>query len=236
MSKVVTIHQPDFMPWLGLYNKIARADELVILDHVTNNPRDGFWCRRVMMMVGGKPAWVSLPLVKEEGKVAIPINQMEINPTQFRVLRKSFDSIRFNYTKAPYFKEVFPLVEEYFASEDNNLARRNSKFLIDTMHRLNINTEIVFSSDLDCNQKSTHLLVEILKKRNATEYLCGAGASGYQDDSLFGQSGIQLRYNNFQHPQYPQFNTTSFQKGLSIIDALMNVGFSETERLIKLSR
>jgi hypothetical protein len=42
------------MPWLGLFNKITNADELIILDHVTNNPKSAeFWCRRVKMLIGG---------------------------------------------------------------------------------------------------------------------------------------------------------------------------------------
>ena len=234
MGKKITIHQPDFMPWLGLYNKISKVDELIVLDHVMNNPRDSaFWCRRVQMMVAGKPSWISVPLVKEEGKLAVPINQMEINIREEKLLQKTVDTIRLNYARAPFFKQTFELVEKYFNSSEKNLLKRNFSFMVETLNKLHINPQIVFSSALDCRDKATHLLVELITKRNGAEYICGTGASGYQEDELFQKANIRLTYNSFQHPTYTQFNSTVFQKGLSIVDALMNVGFEGTEKLIK---
>ncbi len=32
MAKVVTIHQPNYLPWIGLFSKVARAEELIIYD------------------------------------------------------------------------------------------------------------------------------------------------------------------------------------------------------------
>ena len=79
MTKIVTIHQPDFMPWLGLFNKINNADELIVLDHVINNPKSPeLWSRRVKMLIGGKDHWMSVTLKKDEQNTFIPINKMEL--------------------------------------------------------------------------------------------------------------------------------------------------------------
>ena len=54
---IVTIHQPDFMPWLGLFNKIKNADEFIILDHTINNPKSPALKGR---NIGG---WIAPPIL-----------------------------------------------------------------------------------------------------------------------------------------------------------------------------
>jgi len=63
--------------------------------------------------------------------------------------------------------------------------------------------------------------------------LCGGGAGGYQADQKFADAGIELIYQDFQHPTYPQGDSAAFVPGLSIIDALMNCGFEHVSRLIE---
>ena len=64
-------------------------------------------------------------------------------------------------------------------------------------------------------------------------YLCGGGAVGYQKDEVFESSGINLLYQNFLHPAYPQFTSNEFVSGLSVVDALMNLGFEGVQRLLQ---
>ncbi len=49
---IVAIHQPNFFPWLGYFDKIARCDHFVLLDHVQFQKTGGVWSNRVRMMVG----------------------------------------------------------------------------------------------------------------------------------------------------------------------------------------
>lgn len=62
--------------------------------------------------------------------------------------------------------------------------------------------------------------------------MCGGGADGYQDENIFTAAGIDLIHQNFQHPVYSQKACNEFVNGLSIVDALMNVGAKETALLI----
>lgn len=232
MEKLVTIHQPDFMPWLGLFDKINKAQELIILDHVTNNPKaPEFWCRRVKMLIGGNNHWMSVSLKKDDNNLFIPINSMQLNMDE-KSVKKFIQSVELNYKKAAFFKEVFYLIENYFFIASTNLSERNSWFIKEVMKRLNIKTEVYFSADLSPQFSSNDMLIDLLKKRQATSYLCGAGAGSYQIDGLYTNQNIGVIYNQFQHPTYQQFNTKEFVKGLSIIDALMNLGFVETSKLL----
>jgi hypothetical protein len=224
------------MPWLGFFNKISKADIYVVLDHVENNPRDAaFWCRRVKMLIHGNAKWISMPLKRPESKeiIGIPINRMEINTDIAKDLRNAFISIENSYKRYPYFEEVSPLIQSYFDSEDPSLLNRNMEFNTSIFNRLNINSKVIFSSSLKCEKKSTELLIEIVKKLNGTQYLSGDGADGYQQGDLYKRNDIQLIFNKFQHPVYPQKNSGEFVPGLSIIDCLMNNGFEQTEKICK---
>ena len=129
MDKIVTIHKPDFMPWLGLFNKISKANELIVLDHVVNNPKSAeFWCRRVKMLIGGKAHWMSITLKKDEHNLFIPINSMEFIKDE-KAIKKFTASVEQNYKRAPYFKDVFFLVENYFLHPTNNLSFLNTWFI-----------------------------------------------------------------------------------------------------------
>lgn len=222
-----TIHQPDFLPWLGLFNKIAKADCWIVLDHVENNPRDAaFWGRRVKILVNGKATWLSVPLDKPESHstIGVPINEMAINTSISKNTANALKTIQMAYAGAPFFSRYFHLVDTYFSEPDPNLMRRNMCFIEDVMRLLGIRTRIIRSSSLDIHTHSTQLLVDLLKKAGADAYLCGGGAQGYQQDHLFAQQGITLEYNDFVHPTYRQIRAPVFVPGLSILDALFSVG------------
>lgn len=233
---IVTIHQPDMLPWLGLFNKIDKADLWVILDHTTNNPRDAaFWGRRVKILMNGVGKWLSLPLKRPDtaGVIGIPIYEMEFNNAEPKIYQDALRSVELNYKRTPFFKDVFPIVENFMLSSEMNMSIRNQSFMFQIMELLEINTPVCYSSQMNCQEASTALLVEILKIQKGTTYLCGGGAGGYQQDELFHQAGIAVNYNSFKHPVYPQLNSKEFVPGLSIIDALMNAGIAETKKLIR---
>jgi hypothetical protein len=232
---IVTIHQPDFMPWLGLFKKISNSDKWVVLNHTENNPRDAaFWCRRVKMLLNSQPQWLSLPLQKpdQSGVIGIPINKIKFNLSDPKPFNKSLRSIESSYHKAPFFKETFPIVSSFFESNEVLMEKRNMAFMKIVLEKLDVKTEIIFSDTLECKSTSTDLLIEILKKMDASVYLCGNGASDYQKDELFAKNGIKLEYNNFEPREYTQINTNVFVPGLSVVDGLMNLGFDGVRKLI----
>jgi hypothetical protein len=93
-------------------------------------------------------------------------------------------------------------------------------------------SKLILGSTLNAKGSSTDLLISMVKSVGGTGYLCGGGASGYQEDEKFSLEGLTLKYQDFSHPVYLQFNTSEFVPGLSIIDALMNCGPEGTRALI----
>jgi len=230
-----TIHQPDFLPWLGLFNKIARADCWIVLDHVENNPRDAaFWGRRVKIAINAQASWLSITLSKPAtpGVIGVPIRDMTVSAADDRAMQKCLRTLQMAYAGTPYFADYFPLAEAYFSDPDLNLMRRNMRFIERVMALLGVRTRILYSSELGIQTKATQLLVDLLKQVGASTYLCGGGAGGYQQDDLFAQAGIALEYNNFTHPVYPQPRTSEFIPGLSILDALFCAGEQSVARWV----
>jgi hypothetical protein len=230
-KKIVTIHQPDFMPWLGLFVKINKADTFVILGGVENKYNAQSWFRRVKLATKLGSYWFSVTVTKPLNSSFLPINKMKINKNIN--YSNALETIHRTYAKTTYFNDIYPLVENWFNSQEELLCKRNIDFIIDMMSRLEISTKIVYAKSLSCTEKSNKLLIEILKSQNADIYLCGDGASGYQKNEMYLENGIEIEYNNFNLKEYKQVNTKNFKPNLSIIDTLMNLGIEGTKKLIK---
>ena len=92
--------------------------------------------------------------------------------------------------------------------------------------------EFVRSSEFAIESTSNELLCDLTSRVGGKTYLCGGGASGYQDSSVFDAFKVNLKYQNFEHPNYEQLNSDNFLAGLSVIDAAMNVGWIEVKNLL----
>lgn len=229
-DKIVAIHQPNFFPWIGFFQKIVRSDIFIILDHVVNNPRDPLWTKRVQIISNGKAYWLTIPLERPKEELFQKINEMKISGL-FKS-KKHLQTIKQNYQKAPYFDDIFPYIEEFYLSGNPFIAERNVKFIESVCDKLNIKTKLVRSSGLSPQFSASDLLIDLIKKVKGSKYLYGGLGGIYQESEKFAEADIELIAQNFKHPVYPQFNTKEFVKGLSIIDALMNIGFNGVRKLL----
>ncbi len=229
-KKVVAIHQPNFFPWLGYFNKIACADAFVLLDNVQFPKKGGTWINRVRLLANGRARWVTVPIVRAYHGVRV-IRDMKINGTSWRA--SVLQTIRSAYGRAAHFKAVFPFVAELINTPTDELAEYNLTAIRALTTALGLDpARLVVGSTLMTEGKATDLLIAIVKAVGGTAYLCGGGATEYQQDEKFVAAGIELIYQNFRHPVYKQQNTGEFIPGLSIIDAVMNCGFEETRALV----
>jgi hypothetical protein len=229
---VVAIHQPNFLPWLGWFDKLARADVFVLLDHV-QFPRTsrGTYVNRVKLLVSGKESWVTAPIVRSTGSVQ-RIDEVRVDDSQLW-REKLLRTVEHNYRRAGAFDEVFPLLRETLEQPTDRLAELNEQGVRRIARALGLDeSKLVRSSSLDASSHATDLLIELTKAVGGTTYLAGnlAGAT-YQEDEKFAQAGIELRYQRFEHPWY-QRRVEPFVPGLSILDPLLNVGTEGTRALL----
>jgi hypothetical protein len=228
---VVAIHQPNFFPWLGFFDKIRRSDIFLAMDNAQFSKTGGTWSNRVKMLVNAEPAWVTMPIVRAYHGVR-SIREMRVtDDPSWR--KKILSTIERSYRRAPHFGAVFPLLEESVRNPTTDLAEYNLGAIRALCAALGLVTPIVLGSTLEVEDRATDLLVRMVKAVGGTAYLAGGGAAGYQEDDKFHEAGIKLIYQEFQHPTYPQFNSVDFKPGLSVVDALMNCGFGGTSELLK---
>jgi len=229
----VVIHQPDFMPWLGFFNKAKKGDVFICLDSVKMDVKNCGWLKRVKILVQGKPVWVTIPVTSKNKKTYNVISEILINRDD-RLYLKAYRIIKDSYKKAPFFKEVFPLVEEYFEENNPKISVRNKKFIKKIFQIMKIYPEWYDSSKLEVFESKSTLNAELTLAVGGNVYISGEGAVGYLDAKDFSKRNIELVINKF-YPykfKYRQFNVEDFIPGLSIVDALMNCGFEGTRNLI----
>jgi hypothetical protein len=230
VSRVVAIHQPNFFPWLGYFNKIARADVFVALDNVQFAKTGGTWCNRVRILINHRPAWITMPV--ERGFHGVrTVREMRIAGTRWRdpLLR----TLELAYRRASHFAEVFPVLRRMIGLEAETVGEFNLENVRTLTSELGLDPmKVVASSTLRATGRATELLINIVRDVGGTAYLSGGGAGGYQEDEKFKAADLELIYQHFEHPSYVQRGEAGFTPGLSVIDALMQCGFEGTHALI----
>lgn len=232
MSKIIAVHQPNFFPWLGYFDKIVKSDVFIILDDV-QFPRSGSgtWINRVRLCVSGESRWVTAP-IKRVHHSTLNINEMFFDETN-SWRQKMIKTIEGNYKKAEFYNENIDFLVSLISNIENNVADYNFSNIRSIAEYLGIDVnKIKLASSFQVNSSSTQRIIDLVKLNDGNSYYCGGGATGYQEDELYEQNGIKLIYQNYSHPIYSQRNSGDFLDGLSVLDALLNIGREKSRKLI----
>lgn len=206
--------QSYFFPYIGYFQLIHAVDKFVIYDDV-NYIKQG-WINRNRILLNGKEFLITLKLDKA-GSFKL-INNINIIDNKTKMLK----TIKQAYCKAPYFSEVFSLLEKIFHCKEQNL----SKFLINSIvllcKYLDINTKILISSDFkkDNKLKGEAKVIHICKLLKADQYINAIGGMELYSKENFKKEGIDLKFIKSKPVKYEQFDN-EFVTSLSIIDVLM---------------
>ncbi len=231
MPATVAIHQPNFFPWLGYFEKIVRCDRFVFLDIVQYPKTGGTWMNRVKLLINGEARWITAPIVRNYHGFR-SVTEMEFQESE-NWRENILKTIETNYRRAPFFNEVCQDIEPLVLNPEINISDYNIKAIISIADRLSIPPEkFSKSSELDHKGSSNELLASLTLALGADTYMCGGGADGYQDEAVFNSLSVSLLYQNFQHPKYEQIAVRDFVPGLSIIDAAMNLGWKQTRGIL----
>jgi hypothetical protein len=230
MSRTVVIHQPDFLPWLGFFHRLAKADLYIALDHaqfVSGTSRS--WTHRDRIKTASGPKWLSLSVRK--APLGTPISQMLLSPdAAWR--QANLDLIRESYRQAPHFTEIFPRLERLYAAGHERLADMTLASIDLLCEPLGVKIERKLSSAMQPAGASNAMLVDLLKKSGASRYLSGRGAEAYFDPAPYAAAGVEVVWQEFAHPVYPQLHG-DFVPMLSAIDMLFNCGIAQSRKILR---
>ena len=227
--EIITIHQPEHLPWLGLLNKIAKADTFVILDNVQYE-KNYFQNRNRIIGTNGV-MWLSVP-VKNKGHMNGTIATTEFSYNDPKWRSKYLQTIQMSYGKYEYFDDVYPIIEDAINLDTDLLAEVNISIIKGLCEKLNIHPQCVRSKDLGVEGLKSSLILDICKAVNADMYIAGPSGRDYLNMESFKNSNIEVKFNDYSHPTYPQRRTKEFVSHLSSIDLFMNVGFEEGKRIL----
>jgi len=232
-SNLSAIHQPNFLPWIGFFNKIVMADIFILLDDVQfpKGGGSGNWTNRHLLLNHGKERWATVPVSRNFSGFK---NVNEIRIAQRNNWKRSYlNVIRNAYSEAKYFPEIFDFLEFSLAFETDLLSELNLHLIHSVLQVLQIsNKRLVKSSDLGKKGNSSDLLCSLVQAVGSDSYLCGGGATGYLNINVFEERKIKIIYQNYKPIIYPQLYGTKFKEGLSIVDAMMNCGLTRTRELV----
>lgn len=220
---ILSVHQPQYIPWLGYFDKIARSDAFVFLDCVQYKERE-FQNRNKIRTKDGW-IWLTVPVVtKGLGRQNIPDVKID---NSFPWRKEHLGSISAWYGRAPFFGKYFPFFEEVYGREWEALCDINIHMIKYILKELFILTPVYFESKCDIKSKKTDRIIEICGKLKSDTYLSGIGGKEYLEAEKFTASGIKLIYQDFKHPAYRQQfmkDNGDFIPYMSILDLLFNEG------------
>lgn len=221
--------QPYFMPYIGYWQRIYAVDQHVIYDDV--NYIKGGWMNRNRILIGGKIHYLSMNLVGASPNKLI--NEVEVNPSpklQVKILR----TLEQGYKKAPCFSQAMNCLESIICSEETNLAKYLEFQIREICKYMNIETEILMSSEIKKNNalKGQDKIIEICKKQGADTYFNAHTGMELYSKKDFEKENLKLTFiKDGSTVRYAQLNT-EYIPALSIIDILMNCSKSEIAKLL----
>ena len=222
---IVAIHQPQYLPWLGYFDKIIKADAFCYLDNVQYKKNE--WQNRNRIKTAQGRQWLTVPV---SYRFPQKINEVKINKTT-NWQRKHLQAMVTNYSKAPFYMEYIGFFEEVYSKGWEWISELNV-YLIDRMLEM-LNTkakQTVLASTLSLSDDPTDRLIDICKALGGDTYLSGQDGAKYMDLERFKENGIEVIVQDFIHPEYPQL-FGGFVSHLSIVDLLFNCGPETLERI-----
>ncbi|MEM4244860.1 MAG: WbqC family protein [Candidatus Nanoarchaeia archaeon] len=233
-ERVMAAHQPNFIPYLGFFDKMQNSDIFVIRDEVLFVERD--FHHRNRIRINGNDnnnnpqfKWLTVPVRQVEDYIKHQTIKRETKQKNRPWNVLMLHDIKVNYERSPYFKQYFPLIEGIFDNSDEKLITLNMKIINFLREAFGIKTEVIMATDLGLKPEhyeksdASEDLVAICKAVKANVYLSGAGGKNYLNLEPFKREGIEVRFQDYKHPVYPQ-QYPGFLPYMGAIDALFCVG------------
>lgn len=229
-KKIVSSHQPHFFPWLGYLDKMARSDIFIIND-ICQITLKSPMTRNKVLDLNRNWHYFTVSIIKKD---YLNKENRSIKLKAWGEDRAKMEGLlRMCYGRAPFWNGIWADIRELLFSDYEYLIDLQMASINYLRKCFDINTHLVMQSNLDCQEKDSKSLkiVEKVKKVGSSTYLAGNGAKKYLDSQVLLDHGIDLYFQNFIHPAYPQRHIDAFVEGMSSLDILFNCGKDQARKL-----
>jgi len=218
-------HQPNYLPWLGFFEKIRNCDVFLIADNIQYE-HQGFTNRNRIKNAQGA-MWLTVP-VEHMGR-PMCMNEVRICNVPRGWAKRHWLSLKFNYCKAPFWEKYCGFFEQTYSQEWALLIDLNMHLIRGIMEMLNIEKPFVMASSMPpVSEKKSEGLLAKCKAFKADTLLSGVGARSYIVLKRFEEEGIKVVFQDFQYAKYPQLYG-EFIPNLSVVDYLFCTGGNHKE-------
>jgi hypothetical protein len=211
-------HQPQYLPWLGYFDKIARVDRFVLLDTVQYKKNE--WQNRNRIRGAAGWHWLTVPV---HFRFPMTIREVRVDDgVAWR--RKHREALRQAYARAPHRERILTALDALLNEPIGDLATLNIETvrLLGTM--LGVTTPVTIASTITGIPDGPDArLIALCRHFGCDTYLAGSGGRDYMDLDAWTTAGITVEFQEYRHPVYPQ-GLPGFEANLSAVDALMHLG------------
>lgn len=218
---IIAIHQPNYLPYLGFFEKMMQSDIFVIYDDVQFNKEDFQHRNRIRIYQGWK--WLTVPVDKKKISIRDVRIRNEITVKRLTWQEIHHKEISNNYKDTPYYASYSEHLKKIYTNKYYKLIDLNMEIINFLKEAFDIKAKIIFASDLGFTSKSTQRLVDITEALDGDVYLSGPGGRDYLDLQLFENKKLKVKFQDFNHTEYKQ-RYEGFIPNMSAIDALFNLG------------
>ena len=214
---IISIHQPQYIPWIPYFSKIYQSNVFVFLDDVQYQ-KNGLQNRN-FILCKNRPTRLTIPVSCRFG---YRINEVKIGDNN--ILKKHWQTIEQCYKKVNLFSEIMLFLHEIYQKKYTLLSELNIEIIKGILSFLSIDRELINSSDIEKQGTKSDLILCICKHVKADTYLTGSGGLEYLNIEDFRKEGIRIQVMEYNFKPYLQHNSRDFVDKLSILDLVFNQG------------
>lgn len=214
----IAIHQPDYIPWLGLFYKMYLSDVFIHLDDAQYSNEAAHNCNVIKTAQG--QFRLKFPVEQHLGDIINNVRPKD----ELKWKTKHLKTIEMNYSRAKYFKELFPEFKDLLMCDYPNVATLNIAINEFIAHKFGIAPKFILASNFHINSVREAKVIDLTLAAGGNEYISGNGARVYQDESHFTEKGLKLTYLDYSPIKYEQL-WGDFLPCMSAIDFIFNCGY-----------
>lgn len=223
---IVGSNQPYLFPYIGYWQLINIANVFVLSDSMQYIKKG--YINRNYILINGERHRYTLEVLGVHSDTLI--NEIRVGNNATKILKSIFNA----YKKAPYFEEIYPMLEQIFLNNEKNLAKYVGYSIERVARYLEMDTTFIYLNDLQgkTSLRAQDRTIDICKKLNADQYINSIGGQKLYSKEAFKDHGIKLNFIKTELIEYRQFQN-EFVPNLSIIDVLMFNSIEEIKVMLQ---